>query len=89
MFDLSVSGYLQCVDSDTSALVQMYNLQIQTLSYSQTIHPVVGGDNTIPQGCAVAIASDKCTVHLMLKVKMLFHDENVFSLALTPEGNLF
>uniref|UniRef100_A0A8C1WF94 Valine--tRNA ligase n=1 Tax=Cyprinus carpio TaxID=7962 RepID=A0A8C1WF94_CYPCA len=59
--------YLQCIDSDTAALVQTYSLQIQTLSYSQAIHPVVGGDSTIPQGCAVAIASDKCTVHLMLK----------------------
>ncbi|XP_077066224.1 valine--tRNA ligase [Siphateles boraxobius] len=59
--------YLQCIDSDTAALVQTYSLQIQTLSYSQAVHPVVGGDNTIPQGCAVAIASDKCTVHLMLK----------------------
>uniref|UniRef100_A0A8C2F3N3 valine--tRNA ligase n=1 Tax=Cyprinus carpio TaxID=7962 RepID=A0A8C2F3N3_CYPCA len=59
--------YLQCIDSDTAALVQTYSLQIQTLSYSQAIHPVVGGGSTIPQGCAVAIASDKCTVHLMLK----------------------
>ncbi|XP_073703897.1 valine--tRNA ligase [Garra rufa] len=59
--------YLQCIDADTAALVQTYSLQIQTLSYSQAIYPVVGGDSTIPQGCAVAIASDKCTVHLMLK----------------------
>uniref|UniRef100_A0A672N205 Valine--tRNA ligase n=1 Tax=Sinocyclocheilus grahami TaxID=75366 RepID=A0A672N205_SINGR len=59
--------YLQCIDSDTAALVQTYSLQIQTLSYSQAIYPVVGGDSTIPQGCGVAIASDKCTVHLMLK----------------------
>uniref|UniRef100_A0A8C2Q7G9 Valine--tRNA ligase n=1 Tax=Cyprinus carpio TaxID=7962 RepID=A0A8C2Q7G9_CYPCA len=59
--------YLQCIDPDTAALVQTYSLQIQTLSYSQAIYPVVGGDSTIPQGCAVAIASDKCTVHLMLK----------------------
>lgn len=79
---ISVSGYLQCIDSDTAALVQTYSLQIQTLSYSQTIHSVVGGDNTIPQGCALAIASDKCTVHLMLKVKMLLRDENAFLLAL-------
>lgn len=70
LFYLSVTGYLQCIDSDTAALVQTYSLQIQTLSYSQAIHPVVGGDTTIPQGCAVAIASDKCTVHLMLKVKV-------------------
>ncbi len=71
---LSLSGYLQCIDSDTAALVQTYSLQIQTLSYSQAIYPVVGGDSTIPPGCAVAIASDKCMVHLMLKVKVF---ENV------------
>ncbi|XP_030640366.1 valine--tRNA ligase [Chanos chanos] len=59
--------YLQCVDSDTVGLVQKYQMQIQTLSYSQSIHAVAGGDSAIPQGCAVAIASDKCTVHLLLK----------------------
>lgn len=58
--------FLQCIDSETAALVQKYSLQIQTLSYSQAVHSVVG-DAAIPQGCAVAIASDKCTVNLMLK----------------------
>ncbi|GAA6097267.1 valine--tRNA ligase, partial [Tachysurus ichikawai] len=59
--------YLQCIDSATAALVEKYTLQIQTLSYSQTIHLVIGSDSAVPQGCAVAIASDKCTVHLLLK----------------------
>ncbi|XP_066538850.1 valine--tRNA ligase [Hoplias malabaricus] len=59
--------YLQCIDSATASLVEKYSLQIQTLSYSQAIHPVTGGDSAIPAGCAVAIASDKCSVHLMLK----------------------
>ncbi|KAI5620474.1 valine--tRNA ligase [Silurus asotus] len=59
--------YLQCIDSTTASLVEEYKLQIQTLSYSQAIHPVTGSEGTIPDGCAVAIASDKCTVHLMLK----------------------
>lgn len=64
------SGYLQCIDSATAFLVEKYSLQIQTLSYSQAIHPVTGSERAIPEGCAVAIASDKCTVHLMLKVRV-------------------
>uniref|UniRef100_A0A8C9RSQ2 Valine--tRNA ligase n=1 Tax=Scleropages formosus TaxID=113540 RepID=A0A8C9RSQ2_SCLFO len=62
--------YLQCIDSDTAALVEKYSLQLQTLSYSKSIHAVTGegGEKgAIPEGCAVAIASDRCTVHLLLK----------------------
>ncbi|TSR27787.1 Valine--tRNA ligase [Bagarius yarrelli] len=59
--------YLQCIDSATVSLVEKYILQLQTLSYSQAIYPVTGRESAIPEGCAVAIASDKCTVHLMLK----------------------
>ncbi|KAL4616796.1 valine-tRNA ligase-like [Arapaima gigas] len=62
--------YLQCIDCNTVALVEKYSLQIQTLSYSQSIHPVSGDGGekgAIPEGCAVAIASDRCTVHLLLK----------------------
>uniref|UniRef100_A0AAY4D8E7 valine--tRNA ligase n=1 Tax=Denticeps clupeoides TaxID=299321 RepID=A0AAY4D8E7_9TELE len=66
--------YLQCIDSESTCLVQKYSLQLQTLSYSQAIHAVCGTDAAIPQGCAVAIASDKCTVHLMLKVRRLLVD---------------
>uniref|UniRef100_A0A8C7CE06 valine--tRNA ligase n=1 Tax=Oncorhynchus kisutch TaxID=8019 RepID=A0A8C7CE06_ONCKI len=42
------------------------SLQIQTLSLSQTIQPIPA-TGAVPEGCAVAIASDRCTVHLMLK----------------------
>lgn len=59
--------YLQCIDPETVSLVQMYGLPIQTLSYSQAIHPTTGAQGAIPEGCAVAIASDRCSVHLMLK----------------------
>ncbi|KAK7887022.1 hypothetical protein WMY93_026643 [Mugilogobius chulae] len=58
--------YLQCIDSATVSLVEKYSLQIQTLSYSQAVIPV-SGTQTVPEGCAVAIASDRCTVNLMLK----------------------
>uniref|UniRef100_A0A674BRB2 Valine--tRNA ligase n=1 Tax=Salmo trutta TaxID=8032 RepID=A0A674BRB2_SALTR len=58
--------YLQCIDSETMSLVEQYSLQIQTLSLSQTIQPVPA-TGAVPEGCAVAIASDRCTIHLMLK----------------------
>lgn len=61
------SGYLQCTDSATVSLVQKYSLQIQTLSYSQAVVPLMA-TQPAPEGCAVAIASDRCTVNLMLKV---------------------
>lgn len=64
----SLSGYLQCIDSATASLVQKYSLQIQTLSYSQAIIPLTATE-PVPEGCAVAIASDRCTVNLMLKVR--------------------
>ncbi|XP_037392903.1 valine--tRNA ligase isoform X2 [Pygocentrus nattereri] len=78
--------YLQCIDSATVSLVEKYSLQIQTLSYSQAIHPVIGGDGTIPVGCAVAIASDKCSVHLMLK-GLIDLDKEVAKLT-TKQGDL-
>lgn len=60
-------GYLQCIDSATASLVEKFSLQIQTLTYSQAIAPLTA-DQPVPQGCAVAISSDRCTVNLMLKV---------------------
>lgn len=61
-------GYLQCIDPATVSLVQKFSLQIQTLSYSQAIIPLTASE-PVPEGCAVAIASDRCTVNLMLKVR--------------------
>uniref|UniRef100_A0A8C5HGB0 Valine--tRNA ligase n=1 Tax=Gouania willdenowi TaxID=441366 RepID=A0A8C5HGB0_GOUWI len=58
--------YLQCSDSETASMVQKYSLQIETLSYSQAVVPLTS-NQAVPQGCAVAIASDRCTVNLLLK----------------------
>ncbi|XP_072317796.1 valine--tRNA ligase [Eucyclogobius newberryi] len=58
--------FLQCIDSSTVALVEKYSLQIQTLSYSREVVPVAAAQ-PVPDGCAVAIASDRCTVNLVLK----------------------
>lgn len=68
-FAHSLTGYLQCIDSATVSIVQKYSLQIQTLSYSQAIIPLTA-NQSVPEGCAVAIASDRCTVNLMLKVSV-------------------
>ncbi|XP_058864914.1 valine--tRNA ligase [Acipenser ruthenus] len=57
--------YLQCLDAETVAVVKQYSPYIQTLSSSQTVNTLQSGEP--PAGCAVAIASDKCTVHLLLK----------------------
>jgi hypothetical protein len=72
LFYILYPGYLQCIDSETMSLVEQYSLQIQTLSLSQTIQPVPA-TGAVPEGCAVAIASDRCTVHLMLKVRGQFY----------------
>uniref|UniRef100_A0A3Q2YZ20 Valine--tRNA ligase n=1 Tax=Hippocampus comes TaxID=109280 RepID=A0A3Q2YZ20_HIPCM len=58
--------YLQCADAATVSLVQTSNVQIQTLSYSQAVIPL-SAEQVVPAGCAVAIASDRCTVNLMIK----------------------
>ncbi|XP_061632119.1 valine--tRNA ligase isoform X1 [Phyllopteryx taeniolatus] len=58
--------YLQCADSATVSLVQTSNVQIQTLSYCQAVIPL-SAEQVVPAGCAVAIASDRCTVNLMIK----------------------
>uniref|UniRef100_A0A665VV08 Valine--tRNA ligase n=1 Tax=Echeneis naucrates TaxID=173247 RepID=A0A665VV08_ECHNA len=77
--------YLQCIDSATVSLVQKYSLQIQTLSYSQAIIPLTA-NQPVPEGCAVAIASDRCTVNLMLKG--LIDVEKEVAKLMTKKGDL-
>uniref|UniRef100_A0A671YN90 Valine--tRNA ligase n=1 Tax=Sparus aurata TaxID=8175 RepID=A0A671YN90_SPAAU len=77
--------YLQCIDSATASLVHKYSLQIQTLSYSQAIIPLTD-NQPVPEGCAVAIASDRCTVNLMLKG--LIDVEKEVAKLMTKKGDL-
>ncbi|KAM9852346.1 valine--tRNA ligase isoform 2-T2 [Aulostomus maculatus] len=77
--------YLQCTDSAVVSLVQKYSLQIQTLSYSQAVIPLTGNQQ-VPEGCAVAIASDRCTVNLMLKG--LIDVEKEVTKLITKKGDL-
>ncbi|XP_051899717.1 valine--tRNA ligase [Pristis pectinata] len=57
--------YLKCLDQSTAALVSSFTSYIQTLSSCKAVTVLV--DEDCPTGCAVAIASDRCSVHLMLK----------------------
>eukprot|EP00064_Thunnus_orientalis_P014842 superscaffoldBa00002643_g14889 len=77
--------YLQCIDSATVSLVEKYSLQIQTLSYSQAIIPLIA-NQPVPEGCAVAIASDRCTINLMLKG--LIDVEKEVAKLMTKKGDL-
>ncbi|XP_060095119.1 valine--tRNA ligase [Heteronotia binoei] len=58
--------YLQCLDSDTAETVACCSDYIRILSSSNQVL-VLDPGHAPPPGCAVAIASDKCTVHLLLK----------------------
>ncbi|XP_054834298.1 valine--tRNA ligase [Eublepharis macularius] len=58
--------YLQCLDSETAAAVACCSEYIRTLSSSKQVL-VLEPTQVPPPGCAVAIASDRCTVHLLLK----------------------
>ncbi|XP_061475249.1 valine--tRNA ligase [Rhineura floridana] len=58
--------YLQCLDSKTVEAVTRCSEYIRTLSSSKQMLVLEPG-RVPPSGCAVAIASDKCTVHLLLK----------------------
>ncbi|TNN81671.1 Valine--tRNA ligase [Liparis tanakae] len=77
--------YLQCIDSATAALVQKNSLPIQTLSYSQAVIALTA-KQPVPGGCAVAIASDRCTVNLMLKG--LIDVEKEVAKLMTKKGDL-
>uniref|UniRef100_A0AAQ4P150 Valine--tRNA ligase n=1 Tax=Gasterosteus aculeatus aculeatus TaxID=481459 RepID=A0AAQ4P150_GASAC len=77
--------YLQCIDAATVSQVQKYSLPIQTLSYSQAVI-AVAAEQPVPGGCAVAIASDRCTVNLMLKG--LIDVEKEVAKLMTKKGEL-
>ncbi|GCC17963.1 hypothetical protein chiPu_0021603 [Chiloscyllium punctatum] len=57
--------YLSCSDEGTAAQLNPFSSYIQTLSSSKSVTFLVNEE--CPDGCAMVIASDRCTVHLMLK----------------------
>ncbi|KAG6921055.1 valyl-tRNA synthetase, partial [Chelydra serpentina] len=59
-------GFLQCVDAGAADAARRCSAYIGCLSSSGLVR-VLGPGEAPPAGCAVAVASDKCTVHLLLK----------------------
>uniref|UniRef100_A0A674J445 valine--tRNA ligase n=1 Tax=Terrapene triunguis TaxID=2587831 RepID=A0A674J445_9SAUR len=60
--------FLQCLDSGAADAASRCSAYIRSLSSSGLVR-VLGPGEAPPAGCAVAVASDKCTVHLLLKVR--------------------
>uniref|UniRef100_A0A8C4WJL3 Valine--tRNA ligase n=1 Tax=Gopherus evgoodei TaxID=1825980 RepID=A0A8C4WJL3_9SAUR len=58
--------FLQCLDSGAADAASRCSAYIRSLSSSGLVR-VLGPGEAPPAGCAVAVASDKCTVHLLLK----------------------
>ncbi|XP_044838471.1 valine--tRNA ligase-like [Mauremys mutica] len=58
--------FLQCLDSGAGDAASRCSAYIRSLSSSGLVR-VLGPGEAPPAGCAVAVASDKCTVHLLLK----------------------
>jgi len=58
-----VSAYVVCSD-DTTSIVRKYQNAMCTLAYCSKVEICTSP----PQGCAILTVSDKCEVHLLLKV---------------------
>ena len=58
--------YLKCSDQDIATLLRPYTDTVKTLTTSSSVNLLV--DEAPPAGCAMATVSDKCEVHLLLKV---------------------
>ncbi|XP_078272094.1 valine--tRNA ligase-like [Rhinoraja longicauda] len=61
----NVKGYVKCQDRATAELLGPFCSYIQTLACCQSLSLLV--DDSCPAGCAIGIASDRCSVHLLLK----------------------
>uniref|UniRef100_A0A8U7NGU7 Valine--tRNA ligase n=1 Tax=Corvus moneduloides TaxID=1196302 RepID=A0A8U7NGU7_CORMO len=59
-------GFLQCPDPAWGSRARRYRGLLRALGGVGAVRLLGGGEGP-PQGCAVAVASDRCTVHLLLK----------------------
>ncbi|XP_055486373.1 LOW QUALITY PROTEIN: valine--tRNA ligase [Leucoraja erinacea] len=57
--------YLKCQDQATADMISPFSSYIQTLSSCMSVSVLV--EENCPAGCAIGIASDRCSVHLLLK----------------------
>lgn len=59
------AAFLSCTDEDLTAVLHEYLLEIKTLAHWNRITV----NEQPPAGCAILTVSDKCQIHLFLKVR--------------------
>lgn len=62
----SLAGFLEVADEATGSLASAVSGYVQTLA-SAGVVAVLALGAPAPQGCAVALASDRCSIHLQLQ----------------------
>lgn len=62
----SLTGFLEVADEATGSLASAVSGYVQTLA-SAGVVAVLALGAPAPQGCAVALASDRCSIHLQLQ----------------------
>lgn len=65
-FPPSLTGFLEVADEATGALASAVSGYVQALA-SAGVVAVLALGAPAPQGCAVAVASDRCSIHLQLQ----------------------
>lgn len=60
-----VSAYICCADESVLSFLDEYLVVVQTLAHCGNVALNV----TPPLGCAILTVSDKCQIHLFLKVR--------------------
>ena len=60
--------YIRCSDVQSAEVLQKYTNLIKTLASGADVK--ITTLESPPQGCAVRTVSDKCEVHMMLKVSL-------------------
>lgn len=65
-FSPSSAGFLEVADEATGALASAVSGYVQALA-SAGVVAVLALGAPAPQGCAVAVASDRCSIHLQLQ----------------------
>lgn len=63
--------YIKCSDESTLKTVTKYKLEIATFANCSKVE--LADTSSTPTGCAILSVSDKCQVHLLLKVKNFIH----------------
>lgn len=70
-------SYIMCTDQKTLETVTKFKLEIATFANCSKVE--LADTSSMPTGCAILSVSDKCQVHLLLKVIILkLSAEHVF-----------